>query len=208
MRKYDDSMKCMYTSHKDLQDRLDGTICRFNDTPVYVSLDGTNLKLWDVATRSVLIKTITPDDPRFDISMLDLGYFNYTLRGPEKKNVVLFMRRDPTKKYKQGTCVNYLRSHTIDGKIDNNWGSSAVLSQGFVDSLTGVFPSLDEVKEGEQYAISQNVAVERDNLGLLNIYYRTEKVACRTPDDKTHMIKGEYTWIVERLLGGLYDHAA
>ena len=205
MRQFNDFMPCKYTSLKDLQDRLTGTICRFNDQLVYVNVKSdTKIQLYEVTKRLEIIKEIKPDDPRFDISMLELGYFNYNVgTKQEPKNHVLFMKRHPSKKYKQGTCHTYLMSENIDGSRDQNYGSSAILSQGFVDSFEGRFPTIEEIPEGGQAAISQCIAVQRDELGLLNIYYRTHKIACKTPDGVVHRLKGEFSWVIDRLLGGL-----
>ena len=205
MRQFNDAMPCKYTSLKDLQDRLTGTICRFNDQLVYVNVKNEKrLQLWDVPTRGIIIKEIAPDDPRFDISMLELGYFNYEIgTKQEPKNHVLFVLRHPSKKFKQGTCHSYLMSQNIDGSKDQNFGSSSILSQGFVDSFEGKFPTIDQIPDGGQAAISQSIAVQKDELGLLNIYYRTHKIACKTPDGTVHRLKGEFSWVIDRLLGGL-----
>lgn len=203
-KKFNEYMPNKYTSMKDLQDRLSGTICRFNGTPVFVQVKSESiLQLWDVPTQGTLIKEISPQDPRLDISMLDLGYFNYQGHGRKTMKKVVYLSRSPSKKYKQGTCHSYIQVHDIDGKRSQTVSSSCCLSQGFVDAIEGRFPTITELEEEGELALSPDVAVSRDEMGILTVYFRGQKVAVKVPDiDKLHTVRNEHSWVIERFIGG------
>ena len=108
-RTFPEFMSCKYVTLKDLTDRLDSTVCRYGGKLVYVRVKPTgpevNLHLYDWPNVNSVIKTIKPDDPLFDISLLDLGYFNYVSNG---ENFALYPYRLSSKKYKQGTYTGYV----------------------------------------------------------------------------------------------------
>lgn len=202
-KKFNEYMPNKYTSLKDLQDRLSGTICRFNGMPVYVSVKSEEiLQLWDVPTQSTLIKEISPQDPRFDISMLDLGYMNYEGKGRYAKPCVVYLSRDPSKKYKQGTCTSYIRCKAIDGG-PAPVNSACMMSKGFVDFVEGRWPTLSDLQGVGELALSSDVAVSRDEMDILTVYYRGQKIAVKIPDiDRLHTIRNEHSWVIERFIGG------
>lgn len=205
-RRFNEYMPCKYTSLKDLQDRLDGTICRFEGRPVYVMVHSEKkLRLYDIPFQNQLIAEINPNDRRFDISMLRLGYANVCNSYTERKNHVLYFTRNPSKKYKQGTCASYIICKEIDGKRSDRYSGSMIMSQGFVDSVNDVYPSIEQIDEhGGSIALSMDIACMKDDLGILSFFYRGQKVAARVPDsDRLVMYKGDYPWVVEKLIGGL-----
>ena len=210
---FPDAMPCKYTTSKDLSDRLDQTICRYGERLVWVRVqndmdtDGntsTVLQLYDWPETNKKFKRINPDDPEFDISLFDLGYFNYIYQG---KNVVLYPYRMPNRKFKQGTSVNYVYTKSIDGKV-SEYGSHSIQSQGFVDSVLGVYPqNMNSILNGvvSELALSPELAVRVDALGVQEFFWRTRKIAVRVPGQKVHKIDSEFGWVIDKVMGAYLE---
>lgn len=205
---YNERVPNLYTTQKDLSDRLHDTVCRYDGKPVYVLYETTScLSLYDLGLKN-LVKKISPDDPFFDISSIELGYGNYVT---DKGAKVFQCLRSPSRQYKQGLKPNELGWKTIDGKEANAGATVNGLTaylwklQGFEDLLTNTFPSFSQgLQEGRQeFAISKQVAVRKDEeLGIYIIYVLGTKVAYIDPSE--HLLKvSERTgleWVVHRLL--------
>ena len=200
-RAYKEEMACGYSTSKDLDQRLNNTMCRYGGLPVYVRTDGDKeLFLYDPVDNKQLIKKIKPSDPLFDISIMEVGYFNYTGKYGDG---VRYAIKLPTKQWKAAlTGLTFLgidgsKSHSIEG----------MCNQGFVDSLLGKFPaitdSLSLVSSGQiaSLAISQDVAFGKTPVGVTFIYYRTKPVGWVAPNEhKVNVVNHDYKWVIERLL--------
>jgi len=205
--RFDDKMSCKYTLHSDLDTRLNNTICRLDGMPVYVKVSSpTDITLYEVENRNAKVATISPNDPRFDISHMDLGYMNWDMtkfEGQGAPNRVVYLQRSPSKKYKQGTCGNHTTACDLTGKPSHYSASDVLYTKGFVDSILGNFPKLSDLKVG-QLALSQDVAAETDELGLVKLYYRGTAVAYKLPNDsKLHTLRNDMSWVIDRFLGDL-----
>lgn len=211
MRRFPEAMPCLYKTKKDLVDRLDGSLCRYDDKLVYVRVIGeydeeedqpiNYLQLYQWPESDKKFKKIKPDDPLFDISALDMGYMNYYV---EDKNVVLYLTRSTAKKYKQGTCSNYIYVKEIDGKGSQTYSSYVYQSQGFVDMINHQYPGIEALKKVGQVALSPDLAVRRDDLDVLEFFWRGIKIAVKVPGSKIHRLETDYSWLVDKVLGG-YD---
>lgn len=203
---YPERMTCQYTLAKDLSDRLDGTVCRYDGrvVRVYNSFPTVTLYEWD----SRKIKEIEPSDPLFDISAIETGYFNYEC--PEY-SFVGYASRSPIKKYKAALFANYVEYRTIGGGQVIEYMKEGFYSQGMLDSLEGRFPSYIEamelLKQRNEVAISQDVAFRKDEMGATYVYHRTVPVGWIAPGDhKVHVVDNDLRWVVNRILSrmGLY----
>lgn len=144
-------MPCLYSTEKDLHDRLHGTICRYKEKPYSVTVEGTELLyLRDIITNKVVHK-VPPNDPDFDTSSPELGYFNLIL--PETKAVmrVVYAERRPRRQYRQGICSTNLSFSTLDGKnTRDHWlipgypDSTWMGYPGFIEMLENDYPMLDK----------------------------------------------------------------
>lgn len=197
-RAYQEVMLNEYTTSSDLQSRLDRTICRYDGHPVYVRSSGSQLVLHDIVEYNKQLHIIEPDDPKFDISIMEIGYFNHWTKG------VAYALKLPTKQWK--AALYSISVQAIDGqKI--SLGGSPQHDQGFVDSLVGNFPnvneSLERVTKGElqSIAVSQAVAFGTTPVGVVFVYYKTKSVGWIAPGEKkVNIVNHEYTWVIERLL--------
>lgn len=197
-RAYQEVMLNEYTTASDLQSRLDRTICRYEGTPVYVRANGNMLALYEVVQYNKLVKEIVADDPKFDISIMEIGYFNHSGKG------VAYATKLPTKQWK---AALYSVSISDIGGQKMSIGSTPQHDQGFYDALVNSFPStqesLEKVTSGEvkEVAISQSVAFGTTPVGVVFVYYKTKSVGWIAPGEKkVNIVNHDYTWVIERLL--------
>lgn len=224
--RYEEFTPCLYRTDKDLQDRLDNTICRYNGQPVRVHFAAPGLlDLYPVVGKRGVrgpITQISADDPGLDISLLENGYMNWRydekLRGKregfDSENHVFYISGRPSKKYKQGFHASYAVYRKIDGSGNEKIPTEfLVSSQGMHDSILGEFPdvrqTIDEYKSlepGRSYetAVSRDVALSRTPVGVILVYYRCYMVGWMGPNDsKVTVTNDELQWVVERFLGRL-----
>lgn len=204
------SMPCRYKTFKDLSDRLSGTICRYDGQVVYVHVDQkmhvepepryeTIVTIYEWPDTEKKIGVIDPEDPKFDISLIEVGYFNYLFK---EKNLAVYAFRSTRKQWKQGMSASQVYLKGIDG-APANVGSSSLQSMGFVDSIDGRFPDISILDSVSEAALSQELAVRRDTLGVLEFFWRTHKIAVKVPGQKIHRLESEFSWVVDKVLGGL-----
>lgn len=198
-----ESMPCLYETYKDLSDRLDGTICRYEGNVVFVRVSMADddeerpvVYLYDWPQTDKMIKEIEPNDPAFDISLIDLGYMNYICGN---KNVVLYPYRSSSKKYKQGTSTGNCFTKNIDG-TPSDYGSHSMQSQGFVDMVNRKYPPLAALELHKELALSRDVAVRVDSLGVREFYWRLMKIAVQVPGQKIHRLDTEFSSLVDKIL--------
>lgn len=206
-KKFPEFVPCRYETFQDVRDRLDGTLCRYEGKVVYVKVIGSDdeddepssakidLRGWP--DTDVRIKHIKPDDPALDISIFDLGYVNYIY---QDKNVVLYPYRNTGKSYKQGTYLGHVYTSTIDGK-NSDHGSYALQCQGFVDMLEGRYPVLAALNFNNEIALSPDLAVRVDDLGVREFFWRRKKIAVQVPKQKIHRLQTEFTPLVDKIIG-------
>lgn len=199
--KYPTSMQCHYTLPKDLNDRLDGTVCRYDGKIVRVYANGTYLDLYDWKANDK-IKTILPDDPLLDISMIETGYFNYEGKIP----FVGYITRNPLKKYKAALHHQYVNYLNIEGKTLEHFMPEGLYQPGILKSFDGEFPTYEEAmatlaKGSAEVAISIDIAFRKDDIGAIYVFYRTTPVGWIAPGgSKIYVIDNDLRWVVERYL--------
>lgn len=220
--KYDQSSPCLYTTYKDLSERLDGSICRYKGRPFYVKIGASNeVFLNDLTFRKGGAEhTISAQDPDFDISTIEATYVNYEpsadqiRHGVKKDQRVYYISHKPTKKYKQGLYLSYSSVQTIDGKANNEVPNEYVgQSQGIIDAINDEFPPIPAVlmkfkehpvgKELE-YAVSADIALKKTPVGVIFVYYRTFTVGWMAPNsNQLTVVDDELKWVVDRYLSRL-----
>lgn len=203
-----ETMANKYNLHKDLIDRLDRTICRYDGKPVGVTIESAHsIQLWNVMKGwgQDCLGVIRPDDPKFDISSPELGYCNIY---DKKDHIVsaVYSMRVPYRRYKQGLCDSAIRWSDIKGSEDTYINGVGKFSQnrGFIESLSGVFPSLDDVLRdfhGSSVAINQEVALQKIDSGMLLVYFKCRNVGWISPGNKKITIPNSgFEWIITRYL--------
>ncbi len=215
-RRYNEKVPCNYRLLKDLQDRLDGTICRYGGKAYYISVGSEEkINLYDVERRREIFKVISPDDPELDISFAECGYMNFTPTEKQQKTyglgpegVVLYVTRNTSKKYKQGNYPSYTQLLNISGSPSNKFDYATVcFSRGMVDFIEGVYPSpLQVLKEFSELkgkvsevAVSPEIALRKESVGVIFVYYRGTQMGWIAPDTMNIVVTDhELKWVVER----------
>lgn len=204
-------MKCMY-SDRDLPQRLDGSICRYNGRPVYVRYAGHNsLALFEVYDTESIICNIKSSDELLDISTPPLGYTQVT------DTRVMYATRMPYRVFKQGIYADNINFTMIDNKNTRNskMPSTRMFSQYFFDTMSMNYPSvsdlMDKIRKAKVYtelAVSNDVAlVYKPENNTLLVYYKNEIVGWIPPscisgkEPPKVMIKNtDNAWIIELYL--------
>jgi len=199
--RYEEYMPCIYTTSKDLMDRLSGTICRYDGVPKTVEYHSpVRLDLYAL-TLDVPAITIKPSDPKFDISSIEVGYMNW-LRMPGRIDVV-YLLRNGKKQYRQGITAGALDFFTIEG--DQAGRLNVLNTKAFEDSVMNRFPTVDEalgsMKTVGMAALSQEVAIRKERSGIVLVYHRTKNVGYMLPDsDEVTLARGQFQDVVAEIL--------
>lgn len=210
-----EKMPCLYDTVKDLQDRLEQTIVRYNQIPVIVNVAAKDkLVLTDIVTKEKLYE-VKPSDPNLDISSAEIGYLNwkpqinlvkyYNSAWAKEPNKVAYFERQPRRAYRQGLYADVVSSFHIDGK-DGIGSENLFGTDGFRASIVGEFPSLEmaiELMDHENWseiAISQSIALQKIESGLTLVYFRTKNVGWIVPRTAQISVnEGKYAWAIKRL---------
>lgn len=205
-------MRCKIPS-ADLSLKLNDSICRYKGEPVYIRVDGSSLLLYHVTQTHDPFVKIKASDPDFDISGVPLGYV-------QVKGDVVYLTRTPVRKTKQGMDVRstIIRRVTDNSIISRGNNSHYVFSQGFVDMVANKYPDLnDSIKmiRGKyardekclaQVAISRDIAMWINEMGIINIHYKGEFVGWVEPNgDVVHVPSGGKGWVVSRFLSSVFS---
>lgn len=203
-------MKCRIPD-ADLGQKLHETICRYKGHPVWVKIrEGQEIHLYktnDVQQRWAII---SKDDADFDISNVPLGYIN----GSQEKRVY-YLTRVPVRRTKQGLSSQNLRIHNLPGFNDalrKPTYNQIMFSPGFADMVLGKYPPLETVmkelrtnlkNKGDfgQMAVSREIALSIDKVGLIFVYYKNEYIGWIQPDKFTvHVHSDGVAWVVSKYL--------
>lgn len=199
-------------SDRDLPQRLDGSICRYDQRPVYVRYAGHNcLTLYQVYDTEEAINTIKSSDELLDISTPPLGYTQVS------DSRVLYITRMPFRVFKQGIYNENLRSNIIENKItkQSKIPQFRMCSRYFFNTMSMEYPSIDFVmkliKSADKYieiAVSNDVAlVFKPEVKSLLVYYKNEIVGWIPPTSisgketpKVMIKNNDNAWIIEMYL--------
>lgn len=200
-------MRCKYPN-RDLVQRLDSSICRYEGRAVFVKYTGDSdlMNIWYLPTnrKGSADNTIHASDTKFDISTVPLGYMQ------ADKGVVSYALRRPGRIYKQGVSYDNVHFDSIDGK--NMGFNPSIYDDGFKAMVEDKYPSLREAMTGlrksavkSQIAVSRDIALEWDpSLRLIYVYYKTDQVGFIV--DGTNIViipSSDKAWVVSKFLYGL-----
>jgi hypothetical protein len=196
---------------RDLSLKLNDTICRYKNKPVYIKVADGTLCLYELTSAGQKwFKVIKSDDPDLDISSIPLGYIQYNHR-------VYYLTRIPMRKTKQGLSAGTLRITSLKSTSNSKGLSSALIwSQAFVDMVLDQYPSLQDsmkllrkhysldTKFCGEVALSRDIAISINEMGIIEVYYKTQFVGWIQPDRFTvHVPKSDLGWVISKYLSGL-----
>lgn len=197
-------MRCKYPE-KDLAQRLDGTICRYDDFPYYVRYQARGtLHLYSLQSNGKkLALEVNPHDERLDISTVPLGFCQAS------ENVVTYLSRRPNRLYKQGISSDSLSMRWIGSQKVN----FTYICGAFENMVMDKYPDLnDTLKVLRKSEVEKEVAISRDtalkwnpSLKLTFVYYKgtsqEDEVGWIIPDTNIIVIpSSEKAWIVSKFL--------
>lgn len=139
----------MYDNAGDAGRYLAGTVCTWDGRPVYVS-DVRNGEARGSITARIhyLPYAMSPEfwvdiaDPRFNATQFRLGYMNC---GDGRAR---FVSRTPARIQSQGLCQGNTRFRGAPEGIAPSFGfKQAIREQGWVDMMTGVYPSMEGAQD-------------------------------------------------------------
>lgn len=200
-------MRCKFGS-KDVQLKLNETICRYKGEPVWVRADGLTLFLAHVYNRGNPFTTIKSNDPEFDIAGPPLGYLQYG-------DKVFYLTRSAIRRTRQGLDHRAILIRELEFKADKpkRDNGSLIFSQGFHDMVINKYPNLKDAlvsirekhRKNEkcfaEVAVSRNIALGINELGVINVYYKSDHVGWMQPNkDVVHVTSSDKAWIISKYL--------
>lgn len=195
-------MRCKIPD-RDLQARLDSTICRYRGLPYYVRYAGPGLlnlyALQKVNNRHDADFVINSNDPDFDISTIPMGYVQYT------NTLVYYVSRRPQRMYKQGVSADALSFTDLRGGIV----SGSAFSKQFENMVMGNYSSLNQVQKAFKDAeVDMELAISRDcalklnhKIRIVSVFFKNDEVGWMQEGTDTVIVpSSEKGWLVSRYL--------
>lgn len=213
-------MRCRIPE-RDLGLKLNDTICRYKGEPVWVRVEGGTIylyKLPDVNTSGRWFTTIKSNDPDLDVASVPLGY----MQGDgNNRNSVFYLSRIPIRKVKQGLPLTAIKSVQVGDDSNGPRGkapSGAYLNNSFVRMVKNDYPKLPDAmkmlrglhsKDSSkvyQAAISRDIAIEINQMGIINVHYKKVFVGWIQPDKNiVHVPTSELSWVISKYLSEHLD---
>ncbi len=202
-------MRCKYPT-RDLSQRLDSTVCMYNNIPVYVRYTGESdiLDLFDLdQSNNKPVNRIRASDPLFDISTPPLGFIQAT---PDS---VCFLMRRPLRVYKQGLSNENVSFNSIGGS-KNKLEQRSIRSKAVKDMILNRYKNLDaalnELTNATRdcsIAISRDVCLEFVHKNrIIHVYYRgvDEPVGWMILGTRTVIVpSNDFGWVISKYISGL-----
>ncbi len=188
----------MYQTRDEAQLRLSNTVVIYDKAPIWVRQalhnDEGLIVLEVCRLKGNRTKVIELRDPKLNLRNLPLGYMNCTSN-------VRYLTRIPTRRYKQGLCRSNVHIPNLDAEVmggvinqqfyqeEEQPAPGADLQhimgeEGFTHMMTGVYPAYANVMELltdkkrpiQSMAFSRTLALAKDNIELIYIGYKGERV--------------------------------
>lgn len=195
-----------YMNYEDMDRRIGRTIIKYKGKHVYAASvqDASMMKvcLHDIFTKAQY-ENIDASDEDIDVRAFPIGYIN------KEDGKALFLARMPIRINKQGLCNENCVYIYRQGPI-NNIHRSELTSMALFKMLNDDYPSIEfSVKKllnskGEDIrslAISKKLALERSEVGLVNLIYINNPIAVFDPRSESFKITERYAHYIPILAG-------
>lgn len=195
----------------DYSARLDNSMCRYEGEAVFVRvMSRKQLNLYkpsDIHAEKPF-KAIDPRDPKFDIESVPLGYLSY-------QNKVFYITRGAYRRFVQGVTEKSITIDPIPGSgISLQKGINArnlLYTSAFEDMVADRYPAFDRLFEHItradgfcEVALSRNVALAKNPLGVVNVYFKNDLVGWMAPGSRVvHVPDNEMGWVVSQYIRDL-----
>lgn len=187
---------------EDLRARLDQTYVRYDNVPYYCRTEGPIICLYTVVKGALFLK-VEPDDPRLDISSIELGYANNY-----QHQVSVYLKRIPHRNYKQGISPACMTSKVLVSRGNAfSLNPQHTLSDiGFTNMCAEKYPKFEEAidlitnKKWHSVALSKEVAICRE-VDQFQLYIREDCVGwINMKTKKTVLAKKDFPWLYRTIL--------
>lgn len=170
-----------YINFEDMKRRIGQTVIKYKGKHVYAQPNENaprelSLDLMNIHTREEF-KGISSSDEDLDVNAFPIGYVN-------KGEIAVFTARMPARINRQGLCSDNTVYFYRGREAVSNIGRSDIHSSFFFDMLNDNYPSfevaLKKVSSNDEInsiAINKKLALERTDIGLVNLIYFTTPVA-------------------------------
>lgn len=221
--KYDRSMPQMFNLATDVEARLNHTIIRYDEEPVYVcNVNSSKIFIQTldeyVTGDSRIHRSLSFDDPLLDISSPPIGYFNMSKEEAKRifgdhnpdasKSRAGYCYRNPAKQWKQGLRLGHLVTRE-PSQPDTHFmgGYSLNFCKPVREMILGEFPSVQEAlfsldsEEAESVAISREVALVRESTGAITVAIEGVGAGILLPtQSKVYVQSRRHSWVIEEQL--------
>lgn len=190
---------------QDYQARLHGGVILWGGIPHIISTDGESLNILDIPGGRPVARNIDPHHNDLDISSFELGYIN-TPRG------AYYLTRMPQRQYRQSlTQGHVVEYHLSFGGIEKQrvGRSQWLMSEHFVNAYRNPFPRFDAAlemldDEVSSVALSRDIAITKDELGIVKVWHKLEMVGFIVPGTRTVRVPAtDKGWVISMYLSEL-----
>jgi hypothetical protein len=212
-----EKMSCLYESFEDLQNRLSGSVCRYDGEAVYVNVESASKITLYSLDQSTILFTIKPKDPKFDISSPELGYMNYdtparfslSKRYPPE---AIYVRRVPYRRYKQGISADCVRTFDVSGHprgynyfMLSDGMKVLIENRGYPSYATALRTLVNQEGPYENkiksIAVSQELALSMEESGLVLVYFRTQNIGYIEPNSiRVNLTQDPFSFIYPEVM--------
>lgn len=204
-------MRCKIPD-RDLAQKLDTSICRYDGLPVYCRvMSKSRIDLYALAdTGGLPIATIKPRDEKFDVSGVPLG----CMQSPLNNRRAVYLSRSPIRRTKQGLHYSSVLIRRLgEDELRRVTQQDYVFSQPFIDMVKGVYPPLSEClnrlrtwhkQEQEsihEIAVNINIGLSINAMGIIFVYFKNQFVGWIPPESNTVIVpESDKAWVISKFL--------
>ncbi len=187
----------------DYNQRLHNGVILWDGVPHRINTENDALNIADLVTGEMVARGVDPDHEHLDISSFELGYIN-------TNSGAYYLTRMPLRQFKQSISSGSVIEYSLGngGPMRDGMGRSRwLMTKEFRDRYTKPFPSFDKALElldnRESVALSPNVALTRDELGTVKVWFKLESVGVIVAGTRIVRVPtSDKAWVVSMYLDG------
>ena len=191
---------------QDVSQRLNKGVIFYKEEPYFVNSvydSGQSLVLLPLKNLKSKGSRVATNDTNIDVSSKELGYINFNAEA-------VYVRRIPLRRYKQSispeALEGYIPSRNNSSKYRGSMRNLVISAAGhsmFVGSYPKIDNALKSIASGvvRSIAISRNVALSINQMGIVYIYYKTDQVGyLDVANSKVLVPSDEFAYIISKHL--------
>ena len=163
---------------RDYTQRLDNGVVFYGDEPMLLRVHDNFFRLYHLATIGYSDEHIDVsfDDPLINIQAPKLGFVN------NKNLSAEYLMRMPVRAYKQSLCLrNLIGFSPLTNREDNCKSKFKDIYYTLKNQYPTVDVTLHNLKTDQCVAVSRDIALHKDSLGIIKVWYKTLPVGFMSP---------------------------